>query len=130
MTQAVFRGPRLVAALILLATAAAPAAAQASPDLSAAIRAGQVGERYDGYLGYAATPPVAVQRQVAAINIRRRSLYTDLGGRRGVGPQEVGIATGCELLARVQVGQAYLLPDNVWRRRPAGQPPALPAYCR
>ena len=58
-----------------------------------------------------------VQRQVSAINIRRRSLYVDLAKRRGVTPQVAGIAAGCELLARVAVGEAYMLQDGVWRRR-------------
>ncbi len=52
-------------------------------------QAGQVGERYDGYLGFATPPSPAVQRQVSAINIRRRSLYASLATRRGVTP-EVG----------------------------------------
>jgi uncharacterized protein YdbL (DUF1318 family) len=61
---------------------AIPAAApsQAYGELAAARRAGQVGERYDGYLGMATAALPAVQRQVSAINIRRRSLYVDLWG--------------------------------------------------
>ena len=110
--------------------AAAPAAAQMPADLAAAMRAGQVGERFDGYLGYASTPSASVQRQVAAINIRRRVLYTDLAGRRRVLTQDAGIATGCELLGRIGVGQAYMLADGVWRRRVAGEGPPQPDYCR
>jgi len=120
----------LIAAALVGVTMAAPAAAQMPPELAAAVRAGEVGERFDGYLGYASSASPAVQRQVGAINIRRRSLYTDLARRRGVLPQDVGIATGCELLARVGVGEAYLLSDQRWRRRAAGQPVALPDYCR
>ena len=66
---------------IAASAAAIPAAApsQAYGELAAARRAGQVGERYDGYLGMATAASPAVQRQVSAINIRRRSLYVDLG---------------------------------------------------
>ncbi len=123
------------AALICIALALAggaassPVIAQGSTDLSAALRDGIVGERYDGYMGYAAAVPRAVQQQVGAINIRRRALYTGLAQRRGVTPQAAGIATGCQTLARIQLGGAYMLTDGVWRRKGAGQPAPRPAYC-
>ncbi|GAA4040238.1 hypothetical protein GCM10022281_21480 [Sphingomonas rosea] len=92
--------------------------------------AGQVGERFDGYLGYSLVQPSPQARaQTEAINIRRRSLYSDLAQRRGVSPQEVGITAGCTLLARVAVGESYLLSDGQWRRRAAGQPAPVPDYC-
>lgn len=116
---------------IAISAAAVPAAApsQAYGELAAARRAGQVGERFDGYLGLATTASPAVQRQVSAINIRRRSLYVDLARRRGVTPQVAGLATGCELLTRIPVGEAYMLQDGVWRRRQAGQVIPQPSYC-
>jgi uncharacterized protein YdbL (DUF1318 family) len=119
--------------LILLAAlgAAAPVSAQPVAGLAQARAAGVVGERYDGYLGYAA-PPFSglVRSQTEAVNIRRRALFTGLAGRRGVSPQEVGITAGCTLLGRVAVGESYLLSDGVWRRRLAGQRPPVPDYCR
>lgn len=116
---------------IAVSAAAIPAAApsQAYGELAAARRAGQVGERFDGYLGLATAASPAVQRQVSAINIRRRSLYVDLSRRRGVTPQVAGLATGCELLVRVPVGEVYMLQDGVWRRRQAGQVIPQPSYC-
>jgi uncharacterized protein YdbL (DUF1318 family) len=117
----------LVAAAVLMA--GSPLAAQ-SPGLAQARSAGQVGERYDGYLGYATPPSSAMVRsQTESINIRRRALYTSLAGRRSVSPQEVGITAGCALLGRVAVGEAYLLSDGVWRRRLAGQNAPVPDYC-
>jgi len=71
-----------------------------------------------------------VRSQVASINIRRRSLYSNLAARRGVSPAEVGITAGCQLLARVGVGQTYLLSDGAWRRRAPGQAAPVPSYCR
>jgi uncharacterized protein YdbL (DUF1318 family) len=109
---------------------AAPLAAQSSPVVGAARSAGQVGERYDGYLGYVSAPSGQLRAQVESINIRRRSLYSDLAARRGASRVEVGITAGCELLARVGVGEAYLLGDNVWRRRQAGEAAPIPNYCR
>ena len=116
----------LVAATALLAV---PALAQ-TPAVDAARAAGAVGERYDGYVGIAAPVSAAVRSQVAAINIRRRSLYSNLAARKGASPQDVGLTAGCQLLARVGVGQSYLLADGVWRRRPAGQGSVVPDYCR
>ena len=52
------RGTYSIATLALLL--ASPVAGQ-SPQIAAAIAAGQVGERYDGYMGFA-TPPAACPR--------------------------------------------------------------------
>lgn len=119
----------LVAIAVSVAAIPAAAPSQVYGELAAARRAGQVGERYDGYLGLTTAASPAVQRQVSAINIRRRSLYVDLARRRGVTPQVAGYATGCELLTRVPVGEAYMLQDGVWRRRQVGQVIAQPSYC-
>jgi hypothetical protein len=108
---------------------AVPAVAQ-TPAVDAARAAGVVGERYDGYIGISGAASAAVRSQVATINIRRRSLYSNLAAARGASPQDVGITAGCQLLARVGVGQAYLLADGVWRRRAAGQRAPVPDYCR
>ena len=111
------------------AVVAGPSSAQ-TPVIDAARQAGQVGERFDGYMGMVAASTPAVRSQVNTINIRRRALYSRLGVSRGVAPYEVGITAGCQLLARVQVGQAYLLADGRWRVRASGQPAPIPQYCR
>jgi len=117
--------------LLLLAalTICAPAAAQTLA-LNAARAAGTVGERYDGYLGMAAPAPANVRSQVAAINIQRRALYSRLAAAKGASPQDVGVTAGCQLLARVAPGDAYLWPDGKWRRRAPGQSSPVPDYCR
>jgi uncharacterized protein YdbL (DUF1318 family) len=120
---------RLAIAATIALCAAMPAAAQSSPAIRAAKAAGQVGERYDGYLGFASYLPAATRREVEAVNIRRRAHYTNLAAAKGVGPQDVGVTAGCMTLGSVQVGEAYLLADNVWRRRAAGQSVPVPSYC-
>ena len=117
-----------LAALLALALAV-PAMAQMSPTIRAAKAAGQVGERYDGYLGMAANAPAAVRREVESINIRRRSHYSNLASAKGVTPQDVGITAGCVTLRSVEVGEPYLLADNVWRRRTTMQNVSVPSYC-
>lgn len=119
----------LLLAAASVAAATVPAAAQ-TPMVDAARQAGVIGERYDGYIGLVGTASQALRSQVSTINIRRRALYSNLAASRGVSPQEVGITAGCQLFARVQVGQAYLLADGMWRRRLPGRPPAVPDYCR
>ena len=114
-------------ALTALALATAASAQTAYFDARAA---GQVGERFDGYLGYAAAvPSPAARTQTEVLNIRRRALYSDLAQRRGVSPQEVGITAGCTLLGRVAVGERYMLSDGQWRQRGPGQPAPVPDYC-
>ena len=118
--------------LALAAAISAPLAAQAGPAALLGARAqGVVGERFDGYLGYARQPDGnGVRVQAEAVNIRRRALYTGFASRRRVSPQEVGITAGCTLLGRVQDGESYMLSDGVWRQRRADQPPPVPDYCQ
>jgi len=119
---------RIWLAAILLALA--PAAVAQTPAVDAARAAGTVGERYDGYVGVAGAVSAAVRSQIASINIKRRALYSRLAASRGASPQDVGVTAGCQLLARVGVGEAYMLGDGVWRRRTAGQAAPVPDYCR
>lgn len=116
----------LFAALALAMPASAPA--QDPATILAAKRAGQIGERYDGYLGYVITPSPGLRRQVDAVNIRRRSLYSNLAASKGVSPQEVGITAACSLLRRISVGEYYLHGQGGWQRYVAGRSP-VPAYC-
>ena len=119
----------LALALVAMAAAGVPASAQ-TPLVDAAREAGQVGERFDGYMGLTVQSSAQLRSQVGAINIRRRALYSNLATSRGAAPHEVGITAGCQLLARVQVGHAYMLGDGQWRRRAPGQAVPIPDYCR
>ena len=103
--------------------------AQEPPVMAQARSAGLIGERYDGYVGIVANASPALRRQVAAINIRRRSLYYSLGARRGATPAEVGITTACTLLGRVGVGEYYLFGTGTWQRRRPSQAAPRPEYC-
>jgi uncharacterized protein YdbL (DUF1318 family) len=123
----------LAAAAVALAVAGASGPTAAAMQESAAeLRAtGLVGERHDGYLGIVATAPPRVRAEVDAVNIRRRSHYTELARARGVVVEEAGAATACEIFAaRIAPGQYYMLPDNIWRRREGNAPVPRPSYCR
>jgi len=108
---------------------AEPAAAQ-SPAIAQAIQAGQVGERYDGYMGVLGDVSGEVRRQVSAVNIRRRNLYLQLSSRRNVTAELAGKATACQLLSQLAAGEPYMLSDGVWRRHSPGEAVPLPDYCR
>lgn len=116
--------------LTAIALAVASGASAQSPLVNQALAQGVAGERYDGYMGVVGPGSPAVRSAVGAINIQRRSLYSKLAADKGATPQEVGLTAGCQLLARVAVGQAYLLSDGTWRRRAAGEGSVAPAYCR
>ena len=118
------------AAAVLASSLPAGSAAAQTPAINAARQAGLVGERYDGYLGMSSGASATLRSQVGAVNIRRRTLYINLASSRRVSAQEVGITAGCTLLARVAVGEVYMLQDGVWRRRAAGQAAPTPDYCR
>jgi uncharacterized protein YdbL (DUF1318 family) len=121
---------RLIGLATLAAAAIVAPAAGQTPLVNAAREAGQVGERFDGYMGVVGQSSAQLRSQVSAINIRRRALYSNLAASKRVAPSEVGITAGCQLLARVGVGQAYMLADGQWRRRAPGQAVPLPDYCR
>jgi uncharacterized protein len=116
------------AALVAIGIAV-PAVAQMSATIRAAKAAGQVGERYDGFLGMASSAPLTIRREVEGVNIRRRAHFTNLAAAKGVSPQAVGITAGCVTLRSVAVGEPYMLADNVWRRRTALQAVPMPSYC-
>ncbi len=115
---------------LALASLSMPASAPAQDPATIvqARRAGQIGERYDGYLGFVINPSADLRRQVNAINIRRRSLYSDLASRKGVTPEEVGVTAACSLLRRIGIGEFYLPGQGDWRRYTAGTSP-VPGYC-
>lgn len=122
---------KLLLSLVALASLAVPAATQAQDPatIAQARRSGLIGERYDGYLGIVtASPSDELRRQVGAVNIRRRSLYSGLATRKGVTPEEVGITAACSLFRRIGIGEFYLPGQGGWRRVVAGQSP-LPSYC-
>ena len=115
----------LAAAMLFAASATAQ-----SPVIAQAIQAGQVGERYDGYMAAVGAPSPELKRQINSVNLHRRNLYIELSTRRNVSPQLVGMATACQLFSQLAIGEPYQLSDGVWRRRAAGQPIPLPDYCK
>ena len=122
------RSGALIGLALMGVAGAVPAAAREPAAVAQARAAGQIGERFDGYIGVVGSISDPVRRQVGAINIKRRSLYASLASSRGVTTEEVGLTAACSLLRRAGVGEAYNSGQG-WRRRGAGQGVVLPAYC-
>ena len=72
-------GGLLMAGLVL----PGPAMAQRDPAYEAARKAGQVGEKMDGYLGIVGSQPASIQAMVSDLNIKRRANYAERGFGEG-----------------------------------------------
>jgi uncharacterized protein len=119
----------LKAALPAMLLALSGIAVAQSADLTSAIASGAVGEQADGYLGAAKPVSPAVRKAMEDLNIKRRAAFTDEAAKHGVALRDWAATIGCQTLrSRVRQGQAYLLPDGVWRSKSA-EPIALPPAC-
>ena len=104
-------------AIASLAIVSAPAAHAADPQLEAAISAGQVGERIDGYLGVVGSADPAVVRKVQEINNKRRALYEQLSQQTGATVAQVARVTGEKQIARTGSGQYYMDETGAWKKK-------------
>ena len=118
----------IVAALTGLSLlAAAPALAQMSADVEAALSSGAVGEQADGYMGFARPPSPALKAEVDAINIKRRQGYTQVAQAKNVPIEAFAASIGCHTLAGLKQGRAYNV-GGAWAVKGAA-PITLPAQC-
>ena len=130
MTRKMVKSAWMAAAAMALAGGLgfADGAQAQSPDLAAALSSGAVGEQADGYMGVAGSVSPTVRKEVESINIKRRQVYTDLAGKRGVTVQDAAAATACQTLTRLKSGQAYRIGGGAWHTKGSGAI-ALPSYC-
>ena len=119
---------RIAASVSLAALlVAAPALAQRDPAYAAARAAGQVGEQPDGYLGVV-SGGADVRALVNAINIQRKAAYTRSAQAQGVAIDQFAFTTGCNLVARVPVGEMYKTPSGQWKENTGT--PELDGRCK
>lgn len=75
----------------------------------------EVGEQIDGYLGLISGNVSAdVRAAVEEINIRRKSVYTELARTQGVSVGVVARLSGQKLVARARPGEKIKLADGSW----------------
>lgn len=109
--------------LVLAALALpAPAMAQRDPAYDAARKAGQVGEKVDGYLGVVGSQSAAIQNMVADLNRKRRENYTQRAQAQRATLEEYALTQGCLLIARTEPGEMYQTPEGTWEARGSGAP--------
>ena len=110
---------KFIAATLALATIGGitGVASAQNAQVSQALSSGVVGETASGYLGFAQTPSADLRSQVDAINIQRRSAYSQIAERRGVTRDQVAGEAACTQFGRLSQGQAYQLSDGVWRNK-------------
>ena len=80
--------------------------------------AGQIGERWDGYLGLVdANAPASVRALVERTNREREARYAEIAARRGVATADVAAIAGEKLVNEAPPGQFVMGPDGRWVRR-------------
>ncbi len=109
-----------VAALVL--TGAGAAWAQRDPAYAAARSAGQIGEKYDGYLGLIGAATADLRRMVDDLNIKRRAVYSERAQAAGATVEEYAFTSGCRLITQTLPGEKYQAPDGSWQTRTASAP--------
>lgn len=107
-----FGGFALAPSLAVLAQAQT---STAKPIVDAAKAKGQVGETIDGYLALVdPNAPADVQAAVNEINIRRKSVYTQLARQKNTSPDDVAGVSGEKLVAKAKSGEKVKLSDRQW----------------
>ena len=77
---------------------------------------GLVGETIDGYLALVeGTASAEVQAAVNEINIRRKSVYTQLAREKGTSPENVAGVSGEKLVAKARTGEKVRLSGGRWQ---------------
>lgn len=107
------RRTALLTALFLLPLLQAPPT-WAGP-LEDAKVTGEIGERYDGYLGVRRDDaPASVRTLVKDINAKRKAEYAEVAKRNGIDVEEVGVIAGRKLVRRAEPGEWVMSPKGKW----------------
>jgi uncharacterized protein YdbL (DUF1318 family) len=112
----------MMAGALALTGVSAAAWAQRDPAYAAARAAGQVGEQPDGYLGVVGGGSADLRALVNAINIQRKSAYTQKAQASGATVEQLAFTSGCNLIAQTSAGEKYRTPDGAWATRGGGAP--------
>jgi uncharacterized protein YdbL (DUF1318 family) len=98
------------------------------PAIASARASGQVGEQDDGYLGFVKPVAGSVKAAVESVNIKRRSIYTDIAAKQNATVQEVAAARACKQIELRTGPNEYYRVGGVWKQRSGGAV-ALPSVC-
>lgn len=74
-----------------------------------------VGEKLNGYLDFVTQDVSAeIRAAVNEINIKRKSIYTNLAREQNVGISDIAGLTGEKLIAKAKPGEMVMMGDNLW----------------
>lgn len=104
-------------AVFAFGAVAVPAAYAGDPQIEAAITAGEVGERVDGYLGVVGDADAAVKRKVQEINNKRRAVYEQLAQKQGATLEQVAFLTGEKQIAKAAPGTYIMDRSGAWKKK-------------
>lgn len=110
------------AAVLAVGALAGVAYAQRDPAYDAARKAGQIGEKMDGYLGTVGSVPADVGQMVRDLNIKRRAVYAEKAQAASATLEEYAFTSGCLAIARTAPGEKYQAPDGSWQTRTSAPP--------
>ncbi|WP_374570720.1 YdbL family protein [Phenylobacterium sp.] len=104
---------------LMLTGAALADPAQSKALVDAAKSRGDVGEQYDGYLGFVKpASDAALKAAVAEINAGRAQLYREAAARNNVTPEAAGISAFKTVVqAKLAPGEYYKTPEGAWVKK-------------
>lgn len=106
--------------IFLAAYAMLTFSAMAEPQLDAAKQAGQIGERFDGYVGLvnAGGASDEIKRYVDDVNARRREVYTRLSQDTGQSMASIARKTAEKQFQSAQSGEFIMSDAGKWQSKP------------
>jgi uncharacterized protein YdbL (DUF1318 family) len=104
---------------VALAGSAVADTAQSKALVDAAKSRGEVGEQFDGYLGFVTSvSDPALRAAVAEINAGRAQLYRQAAARNNVTPEAAGVSAFKTLVeAKIAPGEYFKTPEGDWRKK-------------
>jgi uncharacterized protein len=95
----------------------APAALAGDPEIDAAIEAGIVGERIDGFLGVVGKATPSLERKVQEINNKRRAVYEQKAQETGTTVPQVARIAGEKQIAKLDAGEFFMAESAAWEKK-------------
>lgn len=106
-----------VLTILAFGAVAVPTASAIEPEIAAAMEAGEVGERIDGYLGVIGNADAATVRKVQDINNKRRAHYEKVAAETGTTIEQVARVTGEKLIAKAPAGSSIMDASGTWVKK-------------
>jgi len=108
----------LMVACLLAFTVGGALAAESKSLIDMAKKAGQVGEKFDGYIGLVdQSAPEKIKKMVKDTNERREARYGSIAMKRGATVESVAKQAAAKILKRVKPGEMIQTADGKWIKK-------------